>query len=283
MLQQLLERLPHQKTGGLFTYSIVVADNDASRSAEPVVSSFAAASSVPVTYCTEIRQNIAMARNKVVENAQGKFIAFIDDDELPSDDWLLRLFEILIQYDVAGVLGPVKPSFERTPAQWLIKGGFFERASYPTGQKLCWPDTRTGNVLFRKSILDPSEPPFRTQFETMAEDLDFFRRMMERGHSFLWCNEAVVYELVPPARCNRKYLLKRALLRGSNYPKHPSNHFCGAIASLIAVPCYTVALPFLVLFGQHHFLNYAIKLCDHTSRLLALLGWPLITDRNSLA
>jgi glycosyltransferase involved in cell wall biosynthesis len=283
MLQQLLQRLPHQKTNGLFTYSIVVSDNDASRSAEPVVSSFAAASSVPVTYCTETRQNIAMARNKVIENARGKFVAFIDDDELPSDDWLLRLFEVLIQYDVAGVLGPVKPSFEGTPAQWLIKGGFFERASYSTGQKLRWPDTRTGNVLFRKSILDPSEPPFRTQFETMAEDLDFFRRMMERGHSFLWCNEAVVYELVPPARCNRKYLLKRALLRGSNYPKHPSNHVRGAITSLIAVPCYTVALPFLALFGQHLFLNYAIKLCDHSSRLLALLGWPLITDRNSLA
>lgn len=283
LLQQLLQRLPDQKTGDLFTFSVVVADNDASRSAEPVVSGFAATSSVPVTYCVETQQNIALARNKVIANAQGEFIAFIDDDELPADDWLLRLFETLLRYDVAGVLGPVKPRFERTPANWMIKGRFFERPSYTTGHKLRWSDTRSGNVLFRKAILDSGEPPFRAQFETMAEDLDFFRRMMARGCAFIWCNEAVVYEVIPASRCNRTYLLKRALLRGSNYRKHPSNHFRGAVTSLIAVPCYTVALPFLALFGQHLFLNYAIKLCDHVSRLLALMGWPLITSRSSLA
>jgi glycosyltransferase involved in cell wall biosynthesis len=283
LLQQLLQRLPDQKTGSLFTYSVVVADNDASRSAEPVVSGFRETSSVPVTYCVEAQQNIALARNKVVENAQGEWVAFIDDDELPADDWLLRLFETVLRYDVAGVLGPVKPRFECPPADWMIKGRFFERPSYPTGHKLRWSDTRTGNVLFRKSILHPHEPPFRAQFETMAEDLDFFRRMMEKGCSFVWCDDAVVFEVVPASRCNRTYLLKRALLRGSNYRKHPSNHFGGAVTSLIAVPCYAVALPFLALFGQHLFLDYAIKLCDHSSRLLALMGWPLITNRNSLA
>jgi succinoglycan biosynthesis protein ExoM len=282
-LRCLLQKLPEQNTGGLFSYSIVVADNDASRSAEGVVKEFTAVSNIAVTYCVEVRQNIARARNKVVENAQGDFIAFIDDDESPAGDWLLRLYSTCLAYDVDGVLGPVKASYECVPPDWMIKGGFFERPSYTTGYELHWPETRTGNVLFRRSIVDPGELPFRTQFDTMAEDLDFFRRMMDRGRKFVWCNEAVVYEAVPASRCNRAYLLKRALLRGSNFPKHPGNHLLGAVSSLIALPCYTIALPFLALFGQHLFFNYTIKLCDHGSRLLALMGLPLLTDRNRLA
>jgi succinoglycan biosynthesis protein ExoM len=282
-LCRLLQTLHGLETGGLFSYSIVVADNDASRSAEQVVKEFEATATIHTTYCTEGQKNIARARNKVVENAHGDFIAFIDDDESPAGDWLLRLYQACVAHRAHGVLGPVKAKYECIPPAWMIKGAFFERPSYPTGYRLHWSETRTGNVVFRRSILDSEELPFRTQFDTMAEDLDFFRRMMERGHKFIWCNEAVVYEAVPESRCNRAYLLKRALLRGSNFPKHPSNHLRGAVSSLIALPCYAIALPFLALFGQHLFFNYAIKLCDHGSRLLALMGWPLITDRSSLA
>src|SRR5580700_7943958 len=83
LLKRLLDDLGGQDTGGLFTYSIVVVDNDHLRSAEPVVSVFAAASAIPIRYCEEPRQNIALARNKAVENATGDFVAFIDDDEFP--------------------------------------------------------------------------------------------------------------------------------------------------------------------------------------------------------
>src|SRR5579863_9066769 len=63
-LKRLLGELVGQETGGLFTYSIVIVDNDHLRSAEPVVLEFAAASSISIRYCEEPRQNIALARNK---------------------------------------------------------------------------------------------------------------------------------------------------------------------------------------------------------------------------
>jgi hypothetical protein len=55
------------------TYSIVVVDNDHLKSSKSVVSGFSAASTVPVKYCVEPQQNIPMARNKAVENADGEF------------------------------------------------------------------------------------------------------------------------------------------------------------------------------------------------------------------
>lgn len=283
LLRRLLRALGQQRTDALFTFSIVVADNDQARSAEPVVQELMTASDIRIKYCVEPRQNIALARNKAVENADGDLIAFLDDDEFPAAAWLVHLFNARFRYGVDGVLGPIKPYYDCPPPDWVKKGGFFERPYYATGHQLNWSETRTGNLLFNRQILDPGEVPFRAEFGTAGEDVDFFRRMMVKGCTFIWCNEAVVYEAIPALRCTRAYLLKRALLRGSNFSKQKTNRIRNAVKSLIALPCYAVALPFLALFGQHVALKYTIKICDHGSRLLAFLGWRLMTTRNGLA
>jgi succinoglycan biosynthesis protein ExoM len=279
LLKRLLEVLGDQETTGLFTYSIVVVDNDHLRSAQHVVSDFAAASAIPVSYWTEPRRNIALARNKALENADGDFIAFIDDDEFPTKRWLFNLLEACKEYQADGVLGPVVPEFESRPPQWVIKGAFFERPNYETGHRMAWKQSRTGNVLFRRQILEGNEIWFKAEFDTGGEDVDFFRRMTEQGRSFVWCKEAVVYELVPSSRCKRSYLLKRALLRGTIFPKHPKDRWVNIAKSLLAVPLYTLSLPVLALFGQHVFFKYLIKCCDHASRLLAFLGLNFVTQR----
>jgi succinoglycan biosynthesis protein ExoM len=281
LLRKVLTKLEDQQTGDLFTYSVVVADNDAAQSAEPVVTEFLRTSSLRITYCVEPQQNIAMVRNKALASAEGDFMAFIDDDEFPGERWLFDLFNALNLYSADGILGPVKPYFETEPPQWIVKGKFFDRIDHPTGYKLSWPEARTGNVLFKRSILDPVEPPFNSAFDTAGEDVDFFRRMMEKGCSFVWCSEAAVHEVVPPSRCTSRYMLRRALLRGSNFPKHGGHRFRNAAKSLLAVPSYTLALPVLAVFGKHVFVKYLIKLCDHGARLLAHLGLHLVTQRET--
>jgi len=281
LLLELLEGLARQRTDGRFTYSAVVADNDADRSAEAAVQRFAASAAFPIRYCVEPEQNIALARNRALANADGDFIAFIDDDEVPVETWLHSLLEVCETHRVDGVMGPVNPRFETPPPAWATRGRFFERPQHPTGYTMPWPEARSGNVLFRRSILEGFGTPFRPQFATAGEDVDFFRRMMERGSTFVWCAEAVVNEVVPPSRCTKAYLLRRALLRGSNFPKHPRERLKNASKSLIAVPSYAVALPVLALFGEHVFLKYLIKLLDHAARLLAFAGVPLVRERHT--
>jgi succinoglycan biosynthesis protein ExoM len=280
-LQRLLAALDNQQTDGLFSYSVVVIDNDCTESAKEAVAGFASATGLSVTYSVEPRQNIALARNRALQHADGDFIAFIDDDEYPARDWLGNLFNAQAKFGVDGILGLVQPYFDSEPPQWVKKGRFFERLTPATGYKVKWDQARTGNVLFKRNMLDGVDIPFSPEFNVAGEDVDFFRRMMEKGGSFVWCNEAVAYELIPSSRCNRKYLLKRALLRGSNFHKHPSHRMQNAVKSLIAVPSYTLVLPFLALFGQHVFLKYLIKLLDHSSRLLAYLGVSLVTQRQT--
>lgn len=279
LLRRALEALTRQDTGGEFTFSIVVADNDADRSAETIVNDFAHRASTSVSYCTEPQRNIALARNAALARARGEFVAFIDDDEFPNPNWLLNLWRCCVPRSAAGVLGPVRPHFDCEPPRWLIKGGFFDRPEHETGFEMPWHECRTGNVLLRREILPADEPVFRPEFGTGGEDQDFFQRMIRRGHRFVWCNEAVVFETVPPARWSRRFLISRALLRGKNTLRQPTGRLRNLAKSALAVPAYALVLPVLLLSGHHHFMKYSVKLADHCGRLLALVGLNPISER----
>src|SRR5690242_17777067 len=112
-LEQLLNKLSQQDTRGLFRLSLLVVDNDAHQSARSTLESWAEQASVSVAYSVEPPQNIAIARNVSVAMATGELVAFIDDDEEPSANWLYTLYETLLKYRADGVLGPVFPKFEQ--------------------------------------------------------------------------------------------------------------------------------------------------------------------------
>ena len=281
LLRRLLEELGKQETGGLFTFSIVVVDNDHLESARRIVTEFLAISPIRITYCVEPRQNIALARNKAIENAGKDFIAFIDDDEFPTEKWLWSLFTLCLAHNAAGVLGPVRPHFSHPPPSWIVKGKLAERSTYDTGHVMDWRQSRTGNVLFRKEILVGCGEVFRPQFGTGGEDVDFFKRMAKSGYVFIWCNEADVYELVPESRCTRMYHIRRALLRGRNSLQREGPKVLSIAKSLIAIPAYAFALPILFVVGHHHFMKYLIKLCDHAGKLFALIGVHPVKVRES--
>ena len=271
LLKRLLEGLSEQDTNTRFIFSILVIDNDRSESARCVVDEFASTSPIGVFYHVEPRQNIAMARNKAVEQATGDFVAFIDDDEFPTKRWLLTLFESCDQYKVDGVLGPVKPHFDQEPPLWVIKGKFYERQTHPTGLVIDWRKGRTGNVLLRRHVFAGLDQAFRPEFRN-GEDQEFFHRAIDKGHVFIWCDEAVAYETVPPIRWKRTVMLRRALLRGASEPKMPTFGALDVAKSLVAVPTYAIALPFALIAGQDKFMGLSVRMCDHLGKLLAVVG-----------
>lgn len=269
-LKRLLRDLNRQNTGGLFTYSIVVADNDAERTGETAVEEMRLELAVPVKYCAEPQQGIARARNKVIANAEGDFVALIDDDEFPISDWLLKLYTTCKQYGVDGVLGPVRRHFDQEPPLWLKRSRLYDRAVNPTGMPVQWRGARTGNALLKRAVFAEDEAPFRVEF-IAGEDQDFFRRKIEQGCSFVWSAEATAYEVLPPARWKRSYFVRKALLHGAYAARQPD---CGVVSigkSLVAVTLYTLCLPFALLAGQHRFMTLVVKLCDHAGKLLFLM------------
>ena len=269
LLGPLLAAVEGQKTAGLFSHAIVVVDNDVERSAESVVGKWKGRSHVDIKYCVEPAKNIAIARNTALANAEGDFLAFIDDDEVPDPDWLVSLLRVAHQSGAEAVLGPVKARFATEPPEWVVRAGLFERPSYPTGTPLSWNNTRTGNVLLRRAPIVEKDLWFRPEFRH-SEDQDFFKRFMAHGYRAVWCDEAIVYEVEREERFSVRYFVRRALLRGNVSVRLSSNLLVTLAKSLVALPLYTIALPVLGMIRKDLFIKYLIKDCDHAGKLLAM-------------
>jgi glycosyltransferase involved in cell wall biosynthesis len=281
LLGKLLSSLEKQETGNLFDYSVVVVDNDKSESARQTTESHKLKSKLPISYNVEPEQNIALARNKAVESAQGDFIAFIDDDEFPEQDWLVNLYRAACKYRADGILGPVKPYFESAPPSWVIRGKLCERESFGTGEVIREPKyTRTGNVLLDRKLFADKKSLFDPLLgKSGGEDKDFFSRMMRKGHKFVWCNEAIVSEIVPRERLHRSYFVKRAFLQGVVSSRNLPLFSFWTIKSVIASIIYSAALPVLLLVRHDLFMQYLIKDCNHIGRVLALCGVKILKER----
>lgn len=286
LLEWLLRNLAVQQTGGLFTFSLVVVDNDAAGSARNTVTRLAAELKLDVTYSIEPERTIPAVRNHALRLARGNYIGIIDDDEFPPPDWLLRMYEGIRTFGVDGALGPVHPFFAQTPPSWLMQSGLCELPSWRTGTLLHWSQTRTGNVLLKKEVFDKHGLAFDPKFKTGGSDQEFFRQAMARGCRFVAVQEAPVYEVVPPTRWTRKYWIKRAMVNGFNAKRYAatgmnwSRRTFLALKSIIAVPAYVLALPVGACLGQHRLIQCLEKGAYHLSRACATVGIELWNRRD---
>ena len=279
MLARVLERVTQQITEDRFSFDVIVVDNDSNRSGNHVIKNFQENKGNKIVYDCEPKQNIALARNRAIRNACGNYIAFIDDDEFPSNKWLLSLYMDIKRYKSDGILGPVVPHFEQAPPKWVKKGRIFERPNHPTGHVMAWQNTRTGNVLIKRELFRNGQGWFDPTFGSGGEDRDFFRRMIKEEKVFVWSKEAMVYETIPPVRWKKAVLTKRALLRGKIALNFKDEIPRSMIKSACAIAVYGICLPLLFVLGHHLFIKYLIKCCDHIGKVLAFVGIDLVKEK----
>jgi GT2 family glycosyltransferase len=159
------------------------------------------------------------------------FVAFVDDDEVPTPRWLDELMRAAGRgADV--VTGPVVRHFEGDPPQWVRSGGFFLDPRRPTGTPVEF--AATSNVLVARRVLEGVQPAFDLRFGlTGGEDTHFFLRAARAGYSIRWCDEAVVDELVPASRTRLGWILRRAYRLGNTWSR--CERELGRSASVLAV------------------------------------------------
>lgn len=285
LLARLLESLAAQETGAEFDFEIVVTDNDQGRSAEAVARRFEERLPGKVIYDCEPEQNIAMARNRGVRNARGNYIAYIDDDEYATSDWLLRLYSVQKQFAADGVQGPVLPEFPVPAPQWLKRSGLCDRKRWRTGTVTSLGDARTGNVLFRRDLFREGETWFDPAFgKTGGEDGDFFRRQGKRGAKFCWCDEALAYETVPESRWKLSFYMRKTFRIGTLYAglvrrgELPRRWML--TKNLILFFGLTLFLPFLFLTGKRVWSRVLVKIAYCTGYVLGFCGIVLLTERS---
>lgn len=282
MLQGLVQSLQEQNTKGRFAFQLVIVDNDSQGSARFLVTDAQKSSQIRIIYKIEPEQNISLARNMALALTEADYYACIDDDEFAEKTWLYNLYFKMIEFKADGVLGPVRPFYECPPPRWLAKGNIIERKEFPTGTVMIEPKhMRTGNVIFSKKIIDENPFPFKYEYgRTGGEDHDFFRRMIISGYKFYWCNDAVVFEIIPKSRMTKTYHIKRALLRGVVHSKRSPLFSLDTFISIAACMVYTLILPIVYVFCNRLFASILIRNCDHIGKILARFGIRVVKQRN---
>ncbi|MBC7632317.1 glycosyltransferase [Aeromicrobium sp.] len=198
------------------TARVLVIDNDPAASARSVLESQPVG--LPVDYVHEPVPGISSARNRALAaSADSDLLVFIDDDERPTEGWLGHLLATYEAADrPAAVIGPVISTFAVEPDAWVASGDFFSRRRMPTGTAV--NVGATNNLLLDLRQVRELELTFDTGFGTTGgEDTLFTMQVVAGGRRMVWCDEAIVHDVVPAARVTRSWVLGRALSSGNSW------------------------------------------------------------------
>lgn len=197
---------------------VLVIDNCPDGSARDLVAGYTE-KAPSIRYIHEPRSGVVHARNTGVTAATGTYILFLDDDEVPSGQWLAA-FAALAAEDVTTAYGRIIPRYEGTPDPVLkpLLDQLFSR-QYPQdrGADIAahYPELGTGNALFHKARCFAGDTPFDARFNQRGgEDIFLIKDLVDRGEVLSWCPDGLVEELVPAARMKASYLKERRYNQG---------------------------------------------------------------------
>jgi len=208
------------------SYEFIVVDNHPDRLAEGLVAELAA-TGAPLTYLADDRRNISIVRNKGIAASQGRYVAFIDDDEAPEPNWLNALFECLERTGADTAFGPKLPLFEAGKAPdwdkdaWLYTLDFRLPADTPIEMfgrfRRKGKGLGSGNAAFRVATCFTASEPFSVAFgDANGEDTQLLFRLALEGKRFVWCPSAIVKEFIETDRTKPDYMVTR-MKRGSQH------------------------------------------------------------------
>ncbi|MEW8441397.1 MAG: glycosyltransferase family 2 protein [Candidatus Thiodiazotropha taylori] len=277
LLKSLLNTLVADVSDCDLDVSIIVIDNDEEKSALEIVESVNLRTKLKITYSTQPIQNIALARNDAISISTKKYIVFIDDDELPEKNWLVNLVDAAIKFNADVVFGPVNPIYPDGTPNWIVAGKYFDRKRLKTGTLM--PHGGTGNTLIKRHVFKEPGNLFDKKYGlTGGSDTELFSRLSSLNYRLIWCDEAVVNEVVERRRLTLKWLLFRAYRGGQVYYRVFSSKY-GATKKLyefvkrltyimIAVVIFFITLP----FGKKLYVKGLRKIASNIGHISGMFG-----------
>ena len=154
LLSDALQALVNQALD-LCYYEVIVVDNNSSDNTRIVSEQFCSLYS-NMRYFLERRQGVAYARNCGWQNANGEYIAYMDDDCKPPQQWLSIAIDIINRVSPAVFGGPIN-AFYKTPKPKWYKDSYgsheIGKNAQILGKKECVNLGFGGNMFVKKDVL----------------------------------------------------------------------------------------------------------------------------------
>jgi succinoglycan biosynthesis protein ExoM len=200
---------------------IDIVENHTEKNLEALIVELAPSLSFKVTHHWEPKLGIPIARNHGLRAAKASgatHIIFIDDDERVDELWLRELWNAYLQYsEDTVILGTVISAFESSENEHLHH--MLQRKIRPTGYAL---DTcATNNVIVHIETLDQHQLKFdESRPLAGGTDSQLFRKAHLLKIPMFYSAEAIVYEDIPAARVNMRWISRRNFRVGLSYGEY---------------------------------------------------------------
>ncbi|MBE9129024.1 MULTISPECIES: hormogonium polysaccharide biosynthesis glycosyltransferase HpsE [unclassified Coleofasciculus] len=221
-LSKVLNQLRNQVETDDIQWEVLVINNNSTDQTERVVLGYQKSwiQTSPLRYSFEPKQGLALARQRAVEEAQGKFVGFLDDDNIPSPNWVASAYSFGQSHPKVGAYGSridgefeVSPpeNFRRIACLLALTNRGAEAHCYKPREKVLPPGA--GLVVQKKAWI-ANVPKFCFLQGRVAgcklagEDLEALLYIQKAGWEIWYNPEMHVYHQIPHWRLENNYLIK---------------------------------------------------------------------------
>lgn len=205
-------------------FEVLVVDNRSTDNTSVICKSFQERF-VNFRYMYEPIQGLSKARNTGWQTAQSPYIAYLDDDAIPCEEWIEAILDVFetVQPKPVSVGGPIYPLWEVPRPDWItpvmetlftmLDGGntprWFEENEYPWG----------ANVIYRRDALEKvggfcEQLGRKGQSLLSGEETLLNATLKAQGEGFYYSPQALVLHWVPKERINPDWLVQRSYWQG---------------------------------------------------------------------
>jgi len=269
-LPLVLDKLYSQINIEELSWEVIVVDNNSQDETEKVIREYQKNwyQEITLRYFTEEKQGAGFARKKAVQVANSPLIGFLDDDNIPAQNWVAAAYEFAEKYPKAGAYasqihgdftGELPPNFNRIKPFFAITERGKKPLLYKPKSKVIPPSA--GLVVRRKAWLE-SVPKHcilsgrKPGSMLTGEDTETISYIQQAGWE-IWYNPAMeVMHKIPKKRLEKDYLI--SFFRGIGLSRYVTRMLgVKPRLKLLVLLCYLVNDIRKIL---HHLLKYNLKL-----------------------
>jgi succinoglycan biosynthesis protein ExoM len=218
LLNALLVSAAHVKEHA--SIGVVVVDDSGDGNARAIVERYEERFDLGVTFRVSGRQNISLARNLAIETASeiAEWVAMIDDDCEPREEWLEALFDVQRRTGADAVTGTMIRRVPPGSPRWLTEEPFLELGlDHPNDGAELTSAATFNSMISSRWLREHPAIRFQPQLGVIGgEDMVFYRGAHTAGLRIRYSARAAVYENEPPSRATLRFQLKYYFWHGNS-------------------------------------------------------------------
>jgi glycosyltransferase involved in cell wall biosynthesis len=220
-LPSLLEKLRSQTNTEQINWEILIVDNNSKDDTAKVIQNYQSnwPNHIPLRYSFAAEQGAAFARLLAVQEAKGELIGFLDDDNLPAEDWVSQAYDFAKKHPKAGAFsGQIHGEFEVQPPENFSRiQGFLAIREHGSTPHLFDADNLrlppAASLVVRKKAWSesvPNRPKLSGKLPGLMVQGDDYEPLLyihKAGWEIWYHPDLHTYHQIPHWRLEKEYLL----------------------------------------------------------------------------